>query len=119
MEAYNTIEEVLALPWKKNPSRGNRGGVYRVVERETGNLLYIGQTSNLRHRLTPSQHPIYDRNIHDLYVLFIDNRDERGWMEYNFIGLLKPQNNIRQGQLHSHTSEDVLSAYYAKVFEGK
>lgn len=116
MNIFWSEMDVLRLNWKKNPKplRG-RGGLYRIVERETGELLYVGQASNLGVRLAPSVHPIFDRGVHDVYVLFEADREERRQMEGLFIQLLRPSCNIRNGTMPKPPSK-MTDEYYRQLF---
>lgn len=119
MKAFFTKEEVLALPWVKNPCGiRDKGAVYRIVEKQTGELLYIGQAANVGHRLCPSVHPIYRVELHDVYILFEQKKDERHYMESRFIEILKPSINIRRG-IMPDMSFELKREYYNHVFEKK
>lgn len=116
MNIFMTAQDVLELNWQKNPKPlRDRGGVYRIVERKTGNLLYIGQSSNLSTRLSPSIHHVYDKNKHDIYIVFEKDHNERCKMEYNFIRIMKPKRNKRNG-LTPKYSEEELREVYRSIF---
>lgn len=116
MKLYMTAQEVLGLDWKKNPHglRG-RGGIYRIVERSTGKLLYVGQSDDVGHRLCPSCHHVYNKKIHDVYILFEGSADERAQMEGVFIQLLKPSKNRRNGTM-PEPSQEQLRECYDRIF---
>lgn len=117
MIVYESKEQVLALPWQKNPiSIKNKPGVYLVIDKCDGKLLYIGQASQLGSRLTPSIHPIFRREIHDVYILFEKDRNERRRMEWSFIQLLKPKLNIRSGLQPKDGKGEFLDAQYNQLF---
>lgn len=117
MIIYRLKEDVLRLDWFKNPRplRG-RSGVYRIVDKISGELLYIGQASYLGSRLSPSTHPIYRKDIHDVYILFEDDRNERRRMEWSFIQLLKPILNIRSGFAPKDGKEEFVTEQYRQLF---
>jgi excinuclease UvrABC nuclease subunit len=110
---YMTIQDVLNLDWQKNPKlpRSGKGGVYRIVDRSTGGLLYIGQATNLSHRLLPSVHHVYDRNKHDVYIVFEQDHNERCKMEYRLIQIMKPKLNIRNGTSPVYSEEELREAH--------
>lgn len=116
-KVYWSAEEILALDWKKNPRplRNRGGGMYRVVDKKTGKLLYVGQATNLSWRLAPSVHPVYRRELHDVYILFEQDHDMRCHMEGQFIRLLKPKRNKRNGTMPKPT-DDMLRECYNRVF---
>jgi len=116
MTIYMTCSDVLSLNWQKNPRPlKGRCGLYRIIERATGELLYIGQATNLGTRLAPSVHHVYDRNKHDVFILFEESRSERCKMEGVFIQLLKPKLNKRNGTMPKPTQEEVRE-YYRRIF---
>lgn len=116
MKMYLTAADVLSLDWKKNPvPLRDRAGVYRIHDRASGELLYVGHSSNLGARLSPSVHPVYRRDKHDVYILFVDDLKERGYMEGRFITLLKPPVNIRAGW-RPKMDDALESSYYDLIF---
>jgi hypothetical protein len=111
-----TIQDVMSENWQMNPSRPRkRGGVYRIVERATGELLYIGQASDLSSRLTPSVHPVYRKSKHDVYIVFEQDKNERCKMEYRFITIMKPKLNKRNGWIPEY-SETEMQEIYRSIF---
>jgi hypothetical protein len=117
MKIYNNIQDVLNENWRKNPRPlRDKGGVYRIVNRANGELLYIGQSANVGHRLTPSCHLVFRRDLHDVYVLFVEDTKERYYMEGRFVTLLKPRLNQRAG-LRPRLSEDIKKVYYDQIFK--
>lgn len=113
---FRVADEILALPWVKNPAPlRDREGVYMIREKGTDVLLYIGQSVNVGMRLCPSVHPVYDRDRHDVYVLFTDGKQERRYMEERCIAILKPPVNIRAG-LRPVMTDELKRAYYDIVF---
>ena len=107
-----TAQDVLNLNWQKNPRPlSKRSGVYRVVKQSTGELLYIGQATNLGDRLAPSNHHVYDKRQHDVFILFEQDHNERCKMEYNFIRIMKPKLNIRNGLAPTYTEEEMTEIY--------
>jgi hypothetical protein len=114
---YMTAQDVLELDWQMNPKplRNRGGGMYRVVDRNTGDLLYIGQAADLSHRLTPSSHHVYDKSKHDVYILFEQNHNERCKMEGVFIQILKPKLNKRNGTMPK-PSEEELREFHRRIF---
>jgi excinuclease UvrABC nuclease subunit len=116
MNILLTEADVLALDWQKNPEPlRDRSGLYMVRSKQTGELVYIGQASNLGHRLTPATHPVYRRALHDVYVLFEPDRAERRYMEGRFIEILKPPVNIRAGTRPS-LPESLQDDLYRRIF---
>ena len=110
-----TAQDVLNLNWQKNPKPlKDRGGVYRIIERDTGDLLYIGQAVDLRNRLSAS-HPVYSKSGHDVYIVFEQDHNERCKMEYNFIRIMKPKLNKRNGFSPKY-SEEELDEIYRSIF---
>lgn len=109
---YMTVQDVLNCNWQKNPRPlRNRGGVYRIVDRKTGNLLYIGQASNLGARLAPSVHHVYDKMQHDVFIVFEQDHNERCKMEYRFITIMQPKLNIRNGIKPVYSVEELREAH--------
>jgi hypothetical protein len=115
MKIFTTKEEVLALDWHKNPGslRGKKG-VYMITRREDDSLVYIGQSSNVGQRLCPSTHPVYRRELHHVYVLFVENDAERKYNEARFIQLLHPPVNERAGIMK--IDQEMRREYYDYVF---
>lgn len=115
---YMTTQDVLELDWKFNPKplRNRGGGIYRIVDRKTGELLYIGQASNLSNRLAPSVHHVFDRSKHDVHILFEQDYHERCKMEYDFIRIMKPKLNQRNGWMPGYTEKE-LHEQYKGIFE--
>jgi excinuclease UvrABC nuclease subunit len=118
MNLLLTEADVLALPWQKNPAHiWKKAGVYLIREKGTDALLYIGQSIKLSHRLFPATHPVYDREKHDLYVVFTQTEDERNYLESACISILHPALNRRNGR---NPSREVISAaadaYYDRIF---
>ena len=116
MTIYMTAYDVLKLDWKKNPRPlRDRGGLYRITDKRTGELLYVGQATNIGQRLAPSVHPVFDRSKHDVFVLFEASDIERSKMEGRFIELLKPKLNRRNGTMPTLT-QDEIREYYLRIF---
>ena len=116
MAIYMTANDVLKLNWKKNPRPlRDRGGIYRIIDKRTGELLYVGQATSLGNRLAPSAHPIFDRSKHDVFILFEASHAERCKMEGRFIELLKPKLNKRNGTMPTPTQDD-LREYFLRIF---
>ena len=116
MKIYLTRDDILAEPWQKNPCplRGRRG-VYLIAERESGRIIYAGQSRNIGRRLSPSVHHIFNRKIHDVLILFVNNDQERYYLEGRCIDLLKPDRNIRMGY-DLHYDEATKKGYYDSIF---
>jgi excinuclease UvrABC nuclease subunit len=116
MKIYAVEADVMSEDWQKNPEPlRDRSGIYMVRSKQTGELVYIGQASDLGHRLTPSTHPVYRRALHDVYVLFVPDRAERRYMEGRFIEILKPPVNIRAGTRPS-LPEGLKDDLYQRIF---
>ena len=113
IKIYMNVHDILGLNWHKNPKplRNRGGGVYRIVERSTGSLLYIGQASNLSNRLTPSNHHVYDKKKHDVYIVFEQDHNERCKMEYRFITIMKPKLNQRNGIAPIYSEEELREVH--------
>jgi hypothetical protein len=116
-KVYKSQEEILSLHWKKNPKplRG-RPGVYRIVEKLTGAILYIGQASYLGNRLSKSVHPVFNREFHDVYIIFENDRNERRRMEWSFIQLLKPKLNKKNGLAPADGIQEFADEQYKRIF---
>ena len=118
MQTFFTAGEVIKLDWIKNPAKlRNKAGVYLVTDKASKKLLYIGQSNNLMMRMFPSIHPIYRRELHNLYVLFEPDIIERKRMECRFIELLKPAMNRRSG-IRIKPTEELAQEYYDRIFGG-
>lgn len=116
-EKCKNKKDVLSLDWKKNPtSIWYHAGVYMIVNKKTREILYIGQATNLGHRLRPSTHPVFKREKHDVYIIFESDRNERRNMEWAFIQLVKPSVNIRNGIAPNAGKEEFLNTQYDLLF---
>ena len=116
MKLYLTKEDVLSQTWEKNPKvRGDRAGVYMIRDKTTNDILYVGQTSNLRGRLCPSVHPVYISSKHDLYFLPVEDARERKYTESSAINFLHPRRNIRRGI--EKTDQETTEGYYRAIFD--
>lgn len=116
MKNSMTRADVLKLGWKKNPRPlCGRAGVYYLSDKQTKEIIYIGQTKNLGSRLSPCNHPVYRRDKHDVYIIFEDDPQERGQMETRFIMMFRPRFNHNIGWQPTIAEQDVDAAY-RKIF---
>ena len=117
MIVYKSKEEVLLLPWLKNPKPiKNISGAYVVIDKINKDILYVGQASDLGQRLCPSVHPLYNKELHDVFILFESDRNERRRMEWSFIQLLKPTMNIRSGLAPKDGKVEFFTKQYDRLF---
>lgn len=77
--------------------------------------MYIGQSGHIGSRLCPAKHPIYKKEIHDVYIYFVDDEKERKYLEGRLIAIMNPGENIRAG-MRPGLSEELKNAYYDKIF---
>lgn len=117
MRTFYTSDEIWLLPWLKNPTRPRTmQGVYVVTIKDTGTVVYVGQSKQLHSRLCPAVHPVYEKKLHDIYILVENDPNERAYMEMRFIEILKPTANIRRG-ISPRMTEEVKREYYRRVFD--
>lgn len=94
---FRVVDEIMALPWQKNPkSLYGKAGVYMIREKGTGKLLYVGRSGWLGSRLARS-HPVYRRDLHDVYIIFTSTKRDRYYLEERCITILKPPLNKQNG----------------------
>jgi hypothetical protein len=120
---YTTPQDIFSLPWKQKDYREFRkhtrvSGVYMLVNRETREIEYIGQSVTIGNRLMPSIHHVYIRKKHDLYILEEPDTNMRHYLERRCIEILDPPCNHRNGFMPREAlSSENLKANYDRVFK--
>lgn len=70
-------------------------GIYFVINCDDGQLIYIGESQNMKSRL--SSHHIYDRHKHFIGMAYpLIDRYERYDVETRLIRVFRPSMNVRQ-----------------------
>lgn len=124
MKYVSTKEQLEELDWelvkdRKISARKNIvQGVYMFVNNITNEVMYIGQSNNIGHRILGWHCDEYRNQEHDLYILRIDDPEERKMIEFRAIELIHTKNNKRNGIYGelSHPPESVIDDIYRKVF---
>jgi len=92
-------EDVLNLP-----------GIYLVCDKQTNEIVYVGQSNKIGVRLY--RHSNYNKDKHYIAVTFVAKKYYRDWLESIIIGFLKPRNNKSKGSMPGEY-------YISKAFANK
>lgn len=105
---FRGVDEIFLLPWERvciQPTL-KVGGVYILFNRlSIYPYDYVGQAVSFQRRLFFTEHKVYDRDIHDIYILRIEDHDIMNYVEAKLIHLLKPRFNKNRGVTNTTPKE--------------
>lgn len=121
MTELTSRKAVLALPWEfiasgKLPGHSKKvAGVYMLKDKNTKHVVYVGKSTNIGHRLLVHHfNHRFDRGVHDLYIMCVNDEESRQYIEARSIAWLQPELNKRNGHLIMTDAE--LQDGYTNIF---
>lgn len=97
-QAIITKEDLLAQDWIEIEPKAYiySAGIYRLINRDTDEIIYVGRSTQIGARLLYKHHPVYMPSEHKVSVLFMEPELLKDY-EALVISLLNPPANRRNG----------------------